>query len=175
MNLSKHEILKESYDVVQAIEECGASEKLTTAVVKASDLGESIDKLLDEIDKLKQSQFIPGQLECKKCGFAMYKKFLNMKSGTVTVNREPNKCLNGCGPMWKMSWEQGYHKLMDSCDKLVDERNLFKKMFKETWDLIYGIKADRELIAHKYFQDEEIIHKTKAWLKKFKDLMVVKQ
>ena len=47
MQLNQHEILKEWYDVMQAIEECGASEKLTDAVVKCGALGDSIKKLID--------------------------------------------------------------------------------------------------------------------------------
>lgn len=47
MRLDKHPILMEAHNVVMAIEECGASEKLTSAVIKASALAESIDKLID--------------------------------------------------------------------------------------------------------------------------------
>lgn len=46
MNLSKHPLLKQCYDVMQAIEMCGASPALTAAVIKAGELLESIDKQL---------------------------------------------------------------------------------------------------------------------------------
>ena len=49
MRLDKHPILKQAYDVMQAIEECGASEKLTHAVTLAGKLMEDIDVLVDAI------------------------------------------------------------------------------------------------------------------------------
>lgn len=60
MRLDKHPILVEAYNVVMAIEECGASEKLTHAVIKASELAESIDKLLDEHEKAITTTLIFG-------------------------------------------------------------------------------------------------------------------
>lgn len=49
MNLSKHPILKQGYDVIQAIEECGTNEKVTRAVVLAGVLLDEIDKLVDRL------------------------------------------------------------------------------------------------------------------------------
>jgi len=46
VDISKHPILKQCCDVTWAIEECGASEKLTEAVIKSGALLESIDNLL---------------------------------------------------------------------------------------------------------------------------------
>jgi hypothetical protein len=51
MDISRHPILKEAYDLCEAIEDCGASEKLTEASIKAGKLMESIDKLLDKLEK----------------------------------------------------------------------------------------------------------------------------
>ncbi len=49
MRLDKHPILMQAHNVVQAIEECGASEELTNAVVKAGELMEEINKLVDKL------------------------------------------------------------------------------------------------------------------------------
>ena len=54
MQLDKHPILWKAYEVCQAIEECGASEKLAQAVVKAGDLGNEIEKLVDRIAELEK-------------------------------------------------------------------------------------------------------------------------
>jgi uncharacterized small protein (DUF1192 family) len=53
MRLDKHPILMQGYNVVQAIEECGASEKLTRAVIMAGELNNEIEKLVDEVTRLK--------------------------------------------------------------------------------------------------------------------------
>ena len=52
MNLDKHPILMQGYNVIQAIEECDASEKLTNAVIKASELLNEIEKLVDTNQRL---------------------------------------------------------------------------------------------------------------------------
>lgn len=47
VDISRHAILKQAVEVCYAIEKCGASPELTGAVILASALLESIDKLLD--------------------------------------------------------------------------------------------------------------------------------
>jgi len=60
MNLNDHPILMQGYDVIQAIEECGASVKLTNAVILAGELLDEINKLVgenklyEEIDRLRE-------------------------------------------------------------------------------------------------------------------------
>ena len=47
MQLYKHPILMQGFNVVQAIEECGASEKLTHAVILAGEYNDEVEKLVD--------------------------------------------------------------------------------------------------------------------------------
>lgn len=47
-NLSDHPLIKQSYDVSQAIEACGASTQLTAAVTQSSALTEAIGALVNE-------------------------------------------------------------------------------------------------------------------------------
>lgn len=47
-NLSDHPLIRQSYEVSQAIEACGASTQLTAAVIKSSDLTEAISRLVHE-------------------------------------------------------------------------------------------------------------------------------
>jgi hypothetical protein len=55
MDISKHPILKQGYDVVQTIEVCGASEKLTAAVIKAGAYNDEVEKLVDENAKMREA------------------------------------------------------------------------------------------------------------------------
>ena len=48
VQLDRHPLLMQCYDLSQLIEECGASEELTKAVVAAGELLESIDTHLNE-------------------------------------------------------------------------------------------------------------------------------
>lgn len=53
IDISKHPLIKQAYEVCQAIEKCGASVELTYAVTKASALMQGIANavsLLDELD-----------------------------------------------------------------------------------------------------------------------------
>ena len=56
MRLDRHPILLQAYDVCQAIEDCGASEELTHAVILAGELMDSIDALLDENESLLKKE-----------------------------------------------------------------------------------------------------------------------
>ena len=47
VDLSKHYLIQQAYHVCLAIEECGASEKLTNASTKASQLLEDIEDYID--------------------------------------------------------------------------------------------------------------------------------
>jgi len=49
MHLDKHPILKDSYDLTQAIESLGCSEELTDVVTKSCELGDKIENLVDEL------------------------------------------------------------------------------------------------------------------------------
>lgn len=54
MNINKHEALKKIYDISGSVEELGASEELTDITEKLSELGRSVNALLDERDELKR-------------------------------------------------------------------------------------------------------------------------
>lgn len=53
MNIDRHPLLKQSLDLIHTVEECGASEKLTKAVILARDLMTEINKFLDCYDQDK--------------------------------------------------------------------------------------------------------------------------
>lgn len=46
-DISRHPILKQAYDVCQAIEQCGASPEITIAVIKASNLLTTLGQIYD--------------------------------------------------------------------------------------------------------------------------------
>lgn len=56
VDIKKHPLIEEAYNVCHAIEECGASDKLTAAVIKASDLMQHI------------ADYFPGDLPEKERG-----------------------------------------------------------------------------------------------------------
>jgi len=54
MRLDKHPILMQTHELMIVIEECGASEKLTTAIIKAGELMQEIERLVDKYQTLKK-------------------------------------------------------------------------------------------------------------------------
>lgn len=60
IDLSSHPILQQAFDVIQAIEKCGASVELTNAVTKAGELMGAINELL----AMKGDQVLVGWEVC---------------------------------------------------------------------------------------------------------------
>jgi hypothetical protein len=87
--------------------------------IKASAL---VDRILLACDQalreaVEEERFIPGQFRCAKCGFFLISKTIYMKSGTIGANNKPTECSNGCGPMWRVSWQEGYKTALDRLEK----------------------------------------------------------
>lgn len=53
MRLDKHPILMQGHNVMQAIEVCGCSVELTTAVTMAGALMDEVEKLVDRLKQLE--------------------------------------------------------------------------------------------------------------------------
>lgn len=74
MNIAKHPILKQCYEMMGAIEECGASEKLTHAVALAGELMEEVDKLVDSATAVVSSDEYGWLVEGSENGRACWLK-----------------------------------------------------------------------------------------------------
>ena len=68
VQLNKHPILWQCAGVIDAIEECGASEKLTAAVIKAGNLTNAVEKLVDETTTLRadNAELLKALKSCKR-------------------------------------------------------------------------------------------------------------
>lgn len=70
-------------------------------------------------DKFK---YCPGVMRCAKCEFQLLKSVINMSSGSVTAgNSDPEKCPNGCGPLWRVSWEEYANQHYEAAEKYFFE------------------------------------------------------
>lgn len=51
--------------------------------------------------------YVPNMLRCAKCNFELERFTLNANTGAVGIGtNEPEHCPNGCGPLWRVTWEQ---------------------------------------------------------------------
>ena len=66
IDISKHPLIKQAYEVCQAIEKCGASTELTDAVTKASALMQEIANLTGRMDELESAESRIAELEARE-------------------------------------------------------------------------------------------------------------
>jgi len=92
------------------------------------------EELKAENAKLK---YVPGQLRCKKCGCSVIKQTLYMKSGSVGVDRSPDDCPNGCGPMWRISWPDHIRDYADGTDKIISKLQAENAKLREALEFCF--------------------------------------
>lgn len=63
IDINKHPLIKQAYEVCQAIEKCGASVELTDAVTKASALMQGIANAVSLLDELEAAQHEKDELQ----------------------------------------------------------------------------------------------------------------
>lgn len=71
-------------------------------------------------------QYVPGLFRCAKCDLSLVASTLYLKSGGVGPNNSPQQCPNGCGPMWRVTWEQNSRELAKTIDNLVTELQTYR-------------------------------------------------
>lgn len=64
---------------------------------------EERDELRALTDKLGELVYVPGYWRCPKCSLKMLAK---VSSSEVMPNTFPQKCANGCGPMWRVTEQE---------------------------------------------------------------------
>lgn len=70
-----------------------------------------------EIERLEKLVFVPGMMRCEKCKFVGMHMVMRASDGAVGVKAdlEPEKCPNGCGPLWRVSERDSGN---ETCDRL---------------------------------------------------------
>lgn len=103
LTLIKHWVNSEEYIAIMEAFIAGANQSFLT--------------LSSREKTLVEESFVPGHFRCAKCSFYLISKTLYMKSGNVGANNKPTECLNGCGPMWRVSWRDHAKDLGERLDK----------------------------------------------------------
>jgi len=79
---------------------------------------ERICTLTTKLIEAEQKLYLPGHWECPKCKFYCVSTLINVESGDFAANQEPQRCANGCGPMWRITHEQSANTMVDRCEEL---------------------------------------------------------
>lgn len=70
----------------------------------------------------RSSDLVPGAMACARCKFRLQRMVMNAATGAVGAqdSSEPERCPNGCGPMWPVTWEQEAHELGSRLEHFFD-------------------------------------------------------
>lgn len=66
-----------------------------------------VPALLAEEEAYEKTDLVPGVVHCARCNFRLNRVTLYMGNGAIGPGgSETEKCPNGCGPMWPVTWKQ---------------------------------------------------------------------
>ena len=105
----------------------------------------------ERIARLEELVYCPGMWRCPKCKFSMVCKSLNVGDGTVTANTDPQRCLNGCGPLWRVTERENRIEMQDGYEAAVSEIASLKALIAQAeargpaWQPIETAPRDKTL------------------------------
>ena len=79
---------------------------------------------------MPEQVFVPGQLQCVKCGFVLTKVGIHPDGSSSAIN-EPDDCPNGCGPLWKVTERERRVELAKGIEELMLENMALKREIEE--------------------------------------------
>ena len=57
--------------------------------------------------------YAPGVSSCPNCKMRLIKAVISMKDDEIYADDSPARCLNGCGPLWRVTWKEEAQENMD--------------------------------------------------------------
>lgn len=75
-----------------------------------------------EVSRLEALVYVPGVWRCPKCQLSLVSTILDASSGRIAANKEPQRCPNDCGPMWRVTERDAGNRLVDDMDREVERR-----------------------------------------------------
>lgn len=89
-------------------------------------LQEQVQQLEREKGELEKLVYVPGLWKCAKCDCVTVSTNLHVNSGTFSANKEPQRCPNDCGPMWRVTHKDNADELLEAIAVLASEREAGK-------------------------------------------------
>lgn len=111
------------------------------------------------------SNLVPGQMHCARCKFQLTRTILYLGNGAVGAgDSKTERCPNGCGPLWPVTWEQAARDAWATCETLFERAKAAEdalaavnpprlappspaQMEPSALHTFYGVSTDAELIA----------------------------
>lgn len=88
-----------------------------------------LNECLDEIARLASLVYVPGTFKCPKCGFAVVKSVLYVKSGSIGADHHCSEpCPNDGTKLEPVTWESEARQMAKLMPELARLRNLERVM-----------------------------------------------
>jgi hypothetical protein len=96
-----------------------------------------IHRLQGEVTRLEKLVFVPGMMKCAKCGFVGMHMVMRASDGAVGVKTDvaPEKCPNGCGPLWRVTERDSGNEVCDRLEKSVLREKALEDALQQIADL----------------------------------------
>jgi len=74
-----------------------------------------------EVERLEVLVYVPGVWRCAKCNLTLISHAICYATGRLGANTSPQKCPNGCGPLWRRTERDAGNDLCDRLDSAFAE------------------------------------------------------
>ena len=115
-------------------------------------LVEHINKLRDyavamkaENDRLEKLVYVPGVFSCAKCRVVLVSTTMHAHTGLMKANTEPQKCPNGCGPLWRRTERDAGNELCDRLEKAEAALAALQKDYDLTTEVDKRVHAQMQI------------------------------
>ena len=119
------------------------------------------DKLRDyavamkaENDRLEKLVYVPGVFSCAKCRVVLVSTTMHAHTGLMKANTEPQKCPNGCGPLWRRTERDAGNELCDRLEKAEAALAALQKDYDLTTEVDKRVHAQMQIDLATARQDE---------------------
>src|SRR3990167_8195883 len=117
-----------------------------------TDILDYIDNLLDyavamkaENDRLEKLVYVPGVFSCAKCRVVLVSTTMHAHTGLMKANTEPQKCPNGCGPLWRRTERDAGNELCDRLEKAEAALAALQKDYDLTTEVDKRVHAQMQI------------------------------
>lgn len=106
---------------------------------------EELRRAREERDEAQKRLFVPGRYRCAKCKMVLHSKILHVNAGVVTANDASTEpCPNGCGPLWRMTWQQDAEDAHQGIERIWHEREAETKRAESAEASLAAVRREVE-------------------------------
>jgi len=87
--------------------------------------------------------YVPGVMRCARCNLVLTRVNLYVGDGTAGPGgNETERCPNGCGPLWPMTWEQWARDAVAASERLFEEARKLRDALKMAYGHLWHVNLE---------------------------------